>query len=342
MRAAVLYETGRPLVVEDGIEPPDLRPGHVLVAIELAGVCHSQLHEVHGERGPDPYLPHMLGHEAVGTVVEAGSGVTKVRPGDRVVLTWIRGEGLEEPGALYRKGDRTINSGQITVFSELTVVSENRCVLCPEGLPAEVAPLFGCAVLTGVGSVFNIAQPAEADSVAVWGIGGIGLPALMAAVARGCKTVVAVDVVQSKLDLATELGATHTLLASGDDTIDEVRELSGGGVDFAFEASSRADVIERAFLSVRVGGGLCVVMSHPRFGDRACIDPHQLHQGRNIRGSWGGESRPDRDVPRFAQLYLDGRLPLERLVGRRYQLEDVNSALEDLEAGRVARPLLEI
>lgn len=341
MRAAVLYETGRPLVVEDGVEPQDLRPGHVLVKVDVSGVCHSQLHEVLGERGPDRWLPHLLGHEAVGTVVETGSGVTKVRAGDPVVLTWIRGEGMEEPGALYRKGDVTINSGQVTTFSEYTVVSENRVVPRPEGIPDEVGPLFGCAVMTGVGSVMNIAQPEPSDTVAVWGVGGIGLPAVMAAAARGCETIIAVDVSPTKLELAAELGATHTLVA-GDDTLEQVYDLTHGGVDYAFEASSRGAVIERAFLSARTGGGTCIVMSHPAHDDSPRIDPLELHRGRRIRGSWGGESRPDRDIPRFAELYREGKLPLGRLVTHRYPLVEVNRALDDLAAGRVGRALLDV
>jgi Zn-dependent alcohol dehydrogenase len=341
VRAAVLYETGKPLVVEDDIEVPALRPGHVLVDVSISGVCHSQLHEVRGDRGPDPYLPHLLGHEAVGTVADVGSAVTKVEPGDRVILTWIRGEGREEPGALYRKGDMTINSGGVTTFSERTVVSENRCVPLPEGLPDDVAPLFGCALMTGVGSVLNIAQPGPDDTVAVWGCGGIGLPAIMAAATRGCGRIVALDIVPDKLTLAQELGATDSILVRDlDEARAELEELSGGGVDFAFEASSRGAVIERAFLSVRPGGGMCIVMSHPAEDDSPRIPPLELHRDRRIRGSWGGGSKPDRDIPRFAQLYREGRLPLEHLVSHRYALAAVNRALDDLEAGRVARAIL--
>lgn len=343
MRAAVLYETGQPLVIEDDVALPELRPGHVLVDVALSGVCHSQLHEVRGERGPDRYLPHLLGHEAIGTVSGIGSEVTKVKPGDRVILTWIRGQGLEEPGALYRKGDVTINSGGVTTFSESTIVSENRVVPLPSGLPDEVAPLFGCALMTGVGSVLNIAQPTPDHAVAVWGTGGIGLPAVMAAAACGCRMIVALDVVPEKLDLARRLGATDTVLVDDlDRAAAELNKLSDGGVDFAFEASSRGAVIERAFLSVRPGGGTCVVMSHPAEDDSPRIPPLELHRGRRIRGSWGGESQPDRDIPRFAQLYLDGKLPVELLLSQRYPLDDVNRALDDLEAGRVVRALLEI
>jgi S-(hydroxymethyl)glutathione dehydrogenase/alcohol dehydrogenase len=341
VRAAVLHETGKPLVVEDGVEPQELLPGHVLVRVSVSGVCHSQLHEARGERGHDRWLPHLLGHEAVGTVVDTGSGVTKVEAGDRVVLTWIRSDGLEEPGALYRKGDLTINSGQVTTFSEQTVVSENRVVPLPAGVPDDVAPLFGCAVMTGVGSVLNIGRPGPTDTVAVWGTGGVGLPAVMAAAACSPRMLIAIDRSPDKLALASEFGATHTLLA-GEDTLEEVRALTGGGVDVAFEASSRGAVIEQAHLSVRTDGGTCIVMSHPAHDDNPRIDPLEMHRGRRIRGSWGGESRPDRDIPRFAQLYLDGRLPLDRLVGDRYPLDRVNDALDDLEAGKVVRALLDI
>ena len=172
MKAAVLYKTGEPLVVEDGIEIPDLQPGQVLVKVEYSGICRSQLMEALGNRGPDPHLPHLMGHEGAGKVVDIGNGVQKISKGDPVVLTWIKGEGANCPGAIYNKNGLKINSGGVTTFSNFTVVSENRCVKLPEGIPLDVATLLGCALPTGAGIVMNSIRPSPSNSIAIFGAGG--------------------------------------------------------------------------------------------------------------------------------------------------------------------------
>jgi len=343
MKAAVLYELDRPLRVRDDVRCPLPLRGQVRVKLAYSGVCHSQLMEARGGRGEDRYLPHLLGHEGSGVVVEVGPEVTKVSPGDRVVLGWMRGCGLDGGGVKYRAGEETLNAGAVTTFNEEAVVSENRCVRLPAGVPMHLAPLFGCALLTGAGIVTNSIRPPGGASVAVFGMGGIGLSALMALMLYRCGKTIAVDVEPDKLALARAFGATHTVDARTEDPVAALRALTGGGgVDFAIEAAGTCGTIEQAFDSVRRNGGLCIFASHPRSGERIALDPYELIAGKRIQGSWGGASDPDRDVERLAQLYLEGRLPLERLVSRRYRLEDINQALDDLEAHRVVRPLIEI
>lgn len=341
-RAAILYALDQPLRVEE-VEVPRPRQGQVLVRLAYSGVCHSQLMEVRGKRGVDPYLPHLLGHEGSGVVEQVGEDVEKVRPGDAVILTWIKGLGLDPGGARYRGADCFVNAGAVTTFNEYAVVSENRCVRLPKGVPLDIGALFGCAVLTGAGIVLNAICPRPESSMLVWGTGGIGLSAVMAARLCGCEKIIAVDVRGDPLDLAQEFGATHTINARQEDVQRRIREIAGeAGVDFAVEAAGRAHTIEQAFQAVRKGGGLCVFASHPPAEERICLNPHDLISGKQIRGSWGGESQPDTDIPRLAELYRNGRLPLERLISHRYPLEQVNSALEALEEGALGRGLIEL
>jgi S-(hydroxymethyl)glutathione dehydrogenase/alcohol dehydrogenase len=299
--------------------------------------------EIEGKRGPDRYLPHMLGHEGSGIVMETGKGVTKVRPGDRVVLTWIKGTGADCPGTRFSLGQQIVNAGGVTTFNSLAVVSENRCVPLPEGVPMDIGALFGCALPTGAGIVFNMLKPARGSSLAVFGIGGVGLSALLGARACGCEPLIAVDVEDWKLTLAQELGAHHVVNARAANPVTAIQGWTkAAGVDYAVEAAGRTGTIEQAFASVRKGGGLCVFASHPPTGERIQLDPYDLICGRQICGSWGGASKMDEDVPRFARLHREGKLPVERLISHRLPLSRINEAIEQLKAGKVTRVLLEI
>ncbi len=345
MKAAVLIRLNQPLEIVEGIEHEPPGYGQVLVKLAYSGVCHSQLMEVRGRRGPDPYLPHLLGHEGTGRVVRVGAGVAKVHPGDLVVLGWIKGSGLDGGGTKYRCGcmPQPLNAGGVTTFNEYALVSENRVVPLPDGVPLDVAVLFGCAVPTGAGIITNDLQPAPGSTIAIFGLGGIGMSALMATMLYQCSKVIAVDVSDDKLALARSFGATQTIDARAIDPVAEIHTLTEGrGVDYAVEASGLTSVIEQAFASIRRGGGVCVFASHPQHGSRISLDPYELICGKQIRGSWGGSSNPDRDIPMFAKLYREGKLPLEKLITKRYPLASINEALDDLEQQRVARPLIEI
>lgn len=342
MKAAVLRKLSTPLVIEN-LEIPPLLPGQVCVKIAYSGVCHSQLMEVRGLRGEDLFLPHLLGHEGSGIVVSVGDDVVKVKPGQKVILGWIKGSGANVQGTKYLGDANIINAGGVTTFSQYSVVSENRCVVLPEGIPMDIAVLFGCAIPTGAGIVTNTLQPKPGSSIAIFGLGGIGLSALMATRLYNCSIVIGVDINEEKLNLAKEFGATHTINSTKVDPVQAIREITlGVGVDYSVEASGIASIIEQSFNSVRRGGGFCVFASHPKFGQKICIDPYELICGKRIQGSWGGESNPDRDIPLFADLYRKGKLPLEKLITKRYSLYQINDALDDLEQGRVGRPLIEI
>ena len=347
MRAAILRQLGQPLDVRSDVAYTPPGRGQVLVRLAYSGVCHSQVMEAKGGRGHDAYLPHLLGHEGSGTVLAVGDGVTKVAPGDKVILGWIKGSGLDAGGANYSCCGEKINAGGVTTFNECALVSENRVVPLPEGVPMDVAVLFGCAVPTGAGIVMNDIRPKDGSTIAVFGLGGIGMSALMATMLSKCAKVIAIDVSEEKLALARDFGATDTINAkdadADADVVAAIKALTDNqGVDYAVEASGVAAVIEQAFASVRRNGGLCVFASHPAQGQKIAIDPYDLICGKQIRGSWGGSCSPDTDVPKFAELYRQGRLPLEKLITRRYKLDEINEALDDLAQGRVGRPLVEI
>jgi S-(hydroxymethyl)glutathione dehydrogenase/alcohol dehydrogenase len=339
--AAVLVESRQPLELAQ-LSIPALGPGQVLVAIAYSGVCHTQLLEVRGHRGNDPYLPHCLGHEGSGTVLEVGPGVTKVKPGDQAILSWIKGSGADVHGPYYDWGGRTVNAGAITTFGHHAVLSENRLTPLPPDLPLRAAALLGCALPTGVGAVVNTAQPHPGQSLAVFGVGGVGLCAVQAAALAGCSPVVAVDVNPAKLEVARQCGATHTVDASAGDPVDAVRGICPGGADYAIEASGRPAVMAQALQSVCDRGGAAVVIGNAHFGEQISVDPRQLNHGKRLLGTWGGDSQPDRDYPRFARLLVAGRLSVEPLLGKVYALDAINDALDDLEAGRVVRPLIDM
>lgn len=342
-RAVVLVETGKPLELMT-LGLPELKPGQVLVDVAWSGVCHSQLNEQKGLRGPDPYVPHTLGHEGSGVVAACGAGVTKVRPGDRVVLTWIKGEGADVPGTVYRGADgANVNSGAISTFMKRTVISENRLVPIADGMPLREAALLGCAVPTGAGIVFNNLALKAGETIAVFGIGGVGLSAVMAASLAGAGAIIAVDLVPARLDAAKSFGATHIVNAGNEDVKAAIAAATGGrGVDCAIEAAGAVPAIEAAFAAVRNGGGRCVVAGNPPHGARVTLDPFDFIRGKVLSGTWGGETKPDRDLPRYASMYMDGKMPLVKYVGREYGLSQVNEALADLADGSVLRPLINL
>lgn len=341
IKAAVLYELGKPLVVEELITD-ELLHGQVLVKIFYSGVCRSQLMEARGLRGNDTWLPHLLGHEASGEVISIGDGVTKVKIGDKVILGWIKGDGIEAAGAKYRNlRNEIINSGRVTTFSNYSVVSENRIVKLEEGIPLDVAVLFGCALPTGAGIVFNELKPVENESIAVIGLGGIGLSALMALKEFKPKILIAIDISDEKLKLAKEFGATHLINSKTQNISIEINKIVSNGVDACVESGGQIETIELGISIIKKTGRIYFA-SHPEQGKCIKIDPFELISGKKIYGSWGGGCKPDIDVPRLTDSFKSGMFPLHKLITKKYNLDQVNGALSDLEKGLVFRPLIEM
>jgi S-(hydroxymethyl)glutathione dehydrogenase/alcohol dehydrogenase len=339
-QAALLVQTGQPLVLAD-IETPALKPGQVLVEIAYSGACGTQVMEWRGDKGEDKWVPHCLGHEGTGTVLEAGSAVTKVKPGDKVVLSWIRGSGIEAGGAVYDWDGRKVNAGGVTTFQRHAVVSENRLTLLPPDLPMDVAVLLGCAAPTGMGAVYNVLKVQPGDAVAVFGTGGIGLNALMAAALAGAMPVIGIDPNPTRRALAKIYGATHVIDASGD-VLAEIRTIAPQGVDLAVESSGVPAVMEQAINATRQQGGRAVVIGNAKHGAVLPLNPGVFNQGKSLLGTWGGDSVPDRDYGRYGRLLASGRFPVRDLLSKPYSLAEADQALQDLAAGKIGRPLIDM
>jgi alcohol dehydrogenase len=366
VRAAVLRESGRPRPYADS-RPLDLAEldlegpsaGEVLVRVGAAGLCHSDLSVIDGSR-PRP-LPMVLGHEAAGEVVEAGPGVDRLRRGDHVVLTFVPSCGtcgpcesgraaLCEPGATangagsllsgerrWREGGRAVNHHLgVSAFADHVVVSERSAVRVDEALPFEIAALFGCAVLTGVGAVVNAGRARSGDRVVVFGLGGVGLAALLGAVAAGAGDVIGVDVVASKLELARSLGA---VAVAGDDPnlAETLRDLTNGGAEVVIETVGSELVLAEAYSATR-RGGTTVTVGLPDASRMLSIPALSLvAEERTLKGCYLGSSVPDRDIPKLVSRYLAGELPVDRLLTHRIGLEDVNEGFDRLADGGAVR-----
>lgn len=339
--AAVLVETGKPLELAE-LNIPKLKLGQVLVKIAISSVCHTQVLEYRGYRGEDKFLPHCLGHEGSGIVQEIGQGVTKVRPGDKVILSWIKSSGANVPGTVYKWNGREVNAGAITTFSRYSVISENRLTVMHNELTMQEAAMIGCAVPTGVGAVFNTGEAQRGKSIAIFGVGGIGLMSVNAAQIAGCKPIIATDILDEKLILAKEMGATHFVNASKFDPVQEVNSICPGGVDLAIEAAGIPEVMLQALYSVRNQGGIAVIVGNARYGQHIKLNPQQLNDGKQLRGTWGGDNIPDKDYPHYMKLIVTKKLNLNPLMTKSYKLTEINTAIDDLEAGKAVRPIIEM
>jgi S-(hydroxymethyl)glutathione dehydrogenase/alcohol dehydrogenase len=339
MKAAILVEQKAPLVVA-AIQPPALGVGQVLVKVEFSGICGKQVEEIEGRRGPDPFLPHLLGHEGAGTVLDVGPGVRKVAKGDRVVLHWMKGSGIDASPPRFRWDGRVVSAGCVTTFSDCTVASENRITRISETTPFDVAALLGCAVTTGLGIVFNNAKLKPGQSVVIFGSGGIGVNVIQGAVLVNAEPIVAVDLHADKLQHARRFGATHVLDGRDGDTARALMELTGGrGFDVAVDTTGQRSVRELAY-NVTSHTGRTILAGVPFHEEAITIDSFPLHFGRTISGVHGGDTNPDVDIPRYVRLYERGKLRLNEQITHRYPLDAVNEAVEQVRLGRAGRCLI--
>lgn len=357
------YAVFRPLVIEElELDPPG--PGEVLVRIKAAGLCHSDLSVINGDR-PRP-TPMALGHEAAGIVEEVGGGVVDLTPGDHVVCVFVPSCGhcapcaegrpaLCEPGARANSAG-TLLSGErrlrrpdgapihhhlgVSGFAERATVSRRSLVKVDPDLPLEEAALFGCAVLTGVGAVVNTARLQAGASAAVVGLGGVGLCSLLGAIAAGARDVIAVDLSDDRLAFARELGATATFNAADPGCADEVRSVTGGGVEFAFELAGSVKALELAYRITRRGGTTVTAGLPSPDATMPLPAVHLVAEERTLKGSYIGTAVPSRDIPRFIALYQRGRLPVDRLMSGTLPLDAINEGFDRLRDGAAIRQIV--
>lgn len=340
-KAAILSQINRLLEIEELIIP-ELKRGQVLVEIAYSGVCHSQLNEISGLKGVDKFLPHTLGHEGAGVVIEIGPGVEKVQAGDHVVLTWIKGSGLDAPAVQYHRYDGSIvNSGAVSTFMEYAVISENRLVPITKEMPFKEAVLLGCAIPTGIGIVINTLKAVQGSSFGIFGMGGIGLSVLLGAKMSGAAIIIAFDINADKLDNAIRLGATHTVNVQNENSLSKIMEItSKNGLDYAVECAGKRESMETAFRAVRDNSGICVIAGNLPQGEQIFIDPFDLIKGKKIIGTWGGETVPDRDIPKYAQWAVSGQINLQSLISKVFNLDRINEALGFMKTDAVGRILI--
>ena len=339
-RAAILWQTNKPLVIEE-VEIPVLKRGQALVKILYSGVCRAQYNEMIGLKGPDKFLPHLLGHEASGFVVDIASGVSKVKKNDYVCLSWIKAKGLDAFNSQYKLKGRLINAGAVTTFSDYAVVSENRVIKIPKTSPADISAVVGCAIATGCGIINNTLDVAKGSSVVIYGVGGIGLSVLLGANRRFCSPIIAVDILDSKLEFAKQMGATHLINALKVSVLKRISAILPKGPDFAVDASGNKIAMENAFACIKEKG-VCVIAGNLSKDEKIQLHPFELIKGKRIIGTWGGETQPDRDIPAYLKAYSQGFLPIDRMITHRFLLEEINKAFEILVKGEAGRIILKM
>jgi Zn-dependent alcohol dehydrogenase len=339
-RAAIKIEHGAPLAIEE-IILPDPGPDEVLVKLYASGICHSQLHQIHNPRQP---MPALLGHEGTGVVLAAGREVKHVREGDRVMIPFVPRDLPDHltsaPRTTYTlRGEE--HSTIVYTWAEHALLNEQMVVPLGDDVPTDITAIVGCAVITGVGAVLHTAQVREGNSVAVFGVGGVGTNILAGAKIAGAYPIIAVDLQEAKLGYAKELGATHVVNASDVNPVETIKELTGGGVDFAFDAIGVPRVTAQIIESVRAGvlgvrrGGTAVSVG---IGDGPIEVPARLFPfgERSLIGSMGGSARPAVVMPQYVQWYREGKLPLEEMISKRYDgLDHINEGVRALEAGEI-------
>lgn len=339
-KAAILAESKKPLVIDEVELPERLECGQVLVRVQYSGICGSQLGEIDAVKGVDKYLPHLLGHEASGTVLQCGPGVRHVAVGNLCVMHWRKSLGIEAIPPSYRWNGKTCNAGPIATFCQYAVVSENRLTPVRAQIDPAILPLFGCAITTGLGVVRNDAKIRVGESLLVVGAGGVGLNVIQGAAMAGAWPIVAADQYENRLDLAKKFGATHGILSSSGNLPETARAILGEcgipeGFDIAIDNTGNATVIGQCYELVSPQGRV-ILVGVPRSGDKASLYTLPLHFGKSITGSHGGGTVPQEDIPRYLRLMQAGKLNLKGLVTEHFKLEEINSAIGRMRSGEAA------
>jgi S-(hydroxymethyl)glutathione dehydrogenase/alcohol dehydrogenase len=337
--AAILVEQRKPLVIDE-VEVPLLKRGQVLVEIHATRVCGSQIGEIDGVKGPDKFLPHLLGHEAGAIVLEIGPEVTHVAPGDRVVCHWRPGAGIDAGGSVYDWNGTKVNAGPITTFQKCAVISENRLTKVPPDTDFELCCLLADTLTTGFGIINNDARVQAGESVVIFGVGGIGLGVVLGAKLAGAKPIIGVDLHDHKLAKAAEYGLTHQINASRENATERVKEILAGLADVTIDGTGNPKVIETAYDLAKLRGGRCVLFGVMPHDQRVSIHTLPLHFGRILTGSEGGQSHPDRDIPAILQKLAAAGLDLSGFVSHRGTLDALPEVMQGMRDGEVIHAII--
>ncbi len=337
--AAILVEQKKPLVIDE-VEIPPLAYGQVLVQIHVSRICGSQIGEIDGVKGPDRFLPHLLGHEGGGIVMEVGPEVKHVKPGDRVVLHWRPGRGIEARPTVYGWSGNKANAGWITTFNNYGVIAENRVTVVPPDTDFELCSLLADTLTTGFGIINNDAAIKIGESVVIIGCGGIGLGVVLGARLAGANPIIAVDIHQHKLQKASAYGATHLINSAQTDLTTEVlRILDKQAPDAVIDGTGNPQVLEKAF-ALAGNLGRCVIFGVMPHDKKLSLNTLPLHFGKTLTGSHGGGSRPAHDIPRYLRLMRDGCFDTTGFVSHRIPLEQVNEGIAKMRSGEVVHCMI--
>ncbi len=339
-RAAIQLELNGPLVVDE-IELPEPDDSQIVVKQFASGICHSQLHQMHN---PASVRPLLLGHESTGVVIAKGKNVSHVKEGDHVMVTWVPRDGYEgmpvpTQGSMTYQG-KTAGWQAAPTWVETTVAHEQYVVKMPDDVATDVTAIIGCAVMTGVGAAINTAKVEPGSTVAIYGVGGVGLCVVVGCVLAGAKEIIAVDLTDEKLAFAREFGVTQTINASRENPVERIKELTNGGADYAFDAIGRKETMEQVLPSVKQGlvaireGGTAILVGVPQVP--ATLNMRDIFLARTYKGTFGGSSRPETDYPKFIQWFREGKLDLNKLVTSRFKLDQINEACNALQSGQIA------
>jgi len=341
MKAALLVELNKPLVLTEIELPQELTWGQVLVKVYYSGICGSQIHEIEGAKGPDQFLPHLLGHEGSATAIEVGPGVKTVKRGDKVVMHWRPSDGIQSEPPTYQWDGQKVNAGWVTTFSEFSIVSENRLTVIPADFDMKLASLFGCAVTTAMGVINNDAKVKIGQSVVVFGVGGLGLSIVHAAALVAAHPIIGIDLFDVKLEMAKRFGATYCFNSNKTTDLDsEIRKILGNaGADVVIETTGIAQVMNQAYELTQLDGKT-ILVGVPRKGDNMLIDTLPLHFNKVLTGSHGGSCVPHIDIPRYVRLVQAGKLNLDRLITHEFKLDEINDAIQVVKSGEAGRVLL--
>ena len=341
-QAAILEQSRQPLIVDTVTLPAKLQAGQVLVKVLYSGICGAQLNEIEAAKGPDKFLPHLLGHEGLGEVLEVGPLVRHVAPGDQVILHWMPGAGFQSDPAVYSWRGQRLNAGWVTTLSELTVVSGNRCTKIESTLAPQHLPLLGCAATTAAGVIGRDAELRLGESVVVLGTGGVGLLTVEAARASGGYPIVGVDKVEARLEHARRLGARNTVLVEESNVFDDILHTLGGTPpDVVIETTGARDMIELAYRLVSTAGR-AILVGVPRHDEPASFDTLPLHFNTVITGSKGGGTKPEVDIPRLVSLAEANLFRLDALPVTLFPLSEVNAAIDLVRSGLPGRAVIDI
>ena len=351
-KAAILDKVNSPLSIDEIVYEGPLKTGQVLTKIKYTGICGKQLEEIDGKSNfhgkPDPFIPHLLGHEATGVVMDIGPGVTKVVPGDSVVIHWMKGSGINSETPVYTRNGKRVNAGWITTFNEYGVISENRMtrIPFPDCTDLESACLLGCCVTTGIGVILNEAKPSPYDSVAVFGCGGVGLNAIQGAKLLNAYPIIAIDTNPGNLELADRLGADHLINPKKEDPVESVKHITRNltpqqGAKFVICSLANTQAIEQAVQASAIPGKVYFV-GVPELDSKIIISPYDIHAGRILLGSQGGGTYPDTDIPKYLNLEDKDLISVKDLVTKTLPFKDINKGIDLFRKGMSGRCVIEM